>query len=186
MRWFWKALLRLGRWRTIGEIPDIPKMVVIGAPHTSNWDFPLGMVAARALGLKIRYLGKHTIFRPPFGWFFRMLGGIPVNRTASHGVIGQIVAAFEERETMHLVIAPEGTRSHQPYWKSGFYEIARGAGVPIVLAGVDGAKREVRIGPAILPTGDVRADMDLIRAFYDEFGGIKPDRRGEVRLRTED
>jgi len=137
MRWFWEGILRLGRWKTVGEVPPLPKMVIIGAPHTSNWDFPIGMLAARALGVKIRFLGKHTLFRPPFGWFFRMLGGIPVDRSRPGGIIGQIGEAFASTDRLTMVIAPEGTRSHRPYWKSGFYEIARAAGVPVVLARID-------------------------------------------------
>ncbi len=186
MRPFWKFLLRLGRWKTIGEVPPLRKMVIIGAHHTSNWDFPVGMLAARALGVRIRFLGKHTLFRPPFGWFFRMLGGIPVDRSRPGGLIGQIVAAFEASDDFVLVIAPEGTRSHQPCWRSGFYEIARATGMPVVLAALDGGRREVRIGPTIELTGDVGADMDRIRAFYADVRGIKHERSGIIRLRTED
>lgn len=186
MRKFWAFVLRLGRWRTVGEVPPLPKMVIIGAHHTSNWDFPIGMLAARALGVKIRYLGKHTLFRPPFGRLFRWLGGIPVDRTRPGGIIGQIQEAFAAADRLVLVIAPEGTRSPKPYWKSGFYEIARAAGVPIVLASIDGRKRQVRVGPTVVATGDVRADMDRIREFYADVPGIKPERAGRVRLRSED
>lgn len=186
MRRLWSFLLRLGRWKTVGEVPPLRKMVIIGAHHTSNWDFPVAMLAARALGVKITFLGKHTLFRPPFGWFFRLLGGIPVDRTHPGGIIGQIVAAFEAADDMVLAVAPEGTRSHQPYWKSGFYEIARAAKVPIVLAALDGDRREVRIGPTIVTTSDVRADMDRIRAYFADVRGIKPDRAGTMRLRAED
>jgi len=186
VRRFWSSLLRLGRWKTVGEVPPLRKMVIIGAHHTSNWDFPVAMLAARALGVKIRFLGKHTLFRPPFGWFFRLLGGIPVDRSRPGGIIGQIVETFERSEDLVLAIAPEGTRSHQPYWKSGFYEIARAARLPIVLAAIDGARHEVRIGPTIATTGDVRADMDRIRAFYAPVRGIKADRAGTMRLRAED
>jgi len=186
MRWFWEGILRLGRWKTVGEVPQLPKMVIIGAPHTSNWDFPIGMLAARALGVKIRFLGKHTLFRPPFGWFFRMLGGIPVDRSRPGGIIGQIGEAFASTERLTMVIAPEGTRSHRPYWKSGFYEIARAAGVPVVLARIDAGRRQVLVGPTIETTGDVSADMDRIRPFYEGIPGIKPEKAGTVRLRGED
>jgi 1-acyl-sn-glycerol-3-phosphate acyltransferase len=186
MRWFWEGILRLGRWKTVGEVPALPKMVIIGAPHTSNWDFPIGMLAARALGVKIRFLGKHTLFRSPFGWFFRMLGGIPVDRSRPGGIIGQIGGAFASADRLTLVIAPEGTRSHRPYWKSGFYEIARAAGVPVVLARIDAGRREVLVGPTIETTGDIAADMDRIRPFYDGIPGIKRERAGPVRLRAED
>ncbi|MBI5157769.1 MAG: lysophospholipid acyltransferase family protein [Acidimicrobiia bacterium] len=186
MRWFWQRLLRLGGWKTAGEVPPLDKMVIIGAPHTSNWDFPIGMLAARALGVKIRFLGKHTLFRPPFGWFFRLLGGIPVDRSRPGGIIDQIREAFASSERLTMVLAPEGTRSHRQYWKSGFYEIARAAGVPIVLARIDAERREVRVGPTIEATGDVTADMDRIRPFYDGIRGIKPEKAGPVRLKAEE
>lgn len=181
-----RGVLWILRWRIDGEIPPHPKMVVIGAPHTSNWDFPLAMVVAPALGLRIRWLGKHTLFRRPFAWFFRMLGGIPVDRSRAHGMIGEITAAFEERDQLVLVITPEGTRSARDYWKSGFYRIAREARVPVVLVGVDGASKTIVIGPDEIPGGDVGAYMDRVRAFYSGFGGIKSDRVGPIRLRDEE
>ena len=186
MRWFWRAVLRIGRWRIIGDVPPHPKMVIIGAPHTSNWDFPIGMLAARALGVKVRFLGKHTLFRAPFGWFFRWLGGIPVDRSRPGGIIGQIGEAFAAADRLTMVIAPEGTRSFRLYWKSGFYEIARAAAVPIVLACLDGERRQVRIGPTLETTGNVRADMDRIRTFYAGVRGIKPEQAGTVRLKVEE
>jgi 1-acyl-sn-glycerol-3-phosphate acyltransferase len=136
--------------------------------------------------VRIRFLGKHTLFRRPFGWFFRMLGGIPVDRSHPGGIINQVTAEFARREDMILVIAPEGTRSHRPYWRSGFYEIARATGVPIVLAALDAASRRVRIGPTIETTGDVTADMDRIRGFFAQYQGIKPEQAGVVRLKAED
>ncbi|MEE9297671.1 MAG: lysophospholipid acyltransferase family protein [Acidimicrobiia bacterium] len=181
-----RGLLRVFGWRVEGVIPPHPKMVVIGAPHTSNWDFPLAMLAAPALGLRIRWLGKHTLFKKPFGWFFRMLGGIPVDRSKAAGVIRQSVAAFDAAEELALVITPEGTRSKRDHWKSGFYRIARDAGVPLVLVGVDGANKTVRVGPSFVPSGEVGADMDRIRQFYAGYGGVKPDRVGPIRLRDED
>lgn len=180
-----RSVVRLIGWKIEGEIPPHPKMVLIGAPHTSNWDFPLAMVVAPALGIRIRWLGKHTLFRRPFRWFFRMLGGIPVDRSKAMGVIEQSVAAFEAAETLNLVITPEGTRSKREYWRSGFYRIAEGAGVPIVLVGVDGAARTIVISPDFVPTGDVAADMDRIRSFLTGLGGIKPSLVGPIRLRDE-
>ncbi len=186
MRRFWRFLMGLGRWGVVGEVPPIRKMVIIGAPHTSNWDFVIAMLAARALGVRIRFLGKHTLFRAPFGWFFRMLGGIPVDRSRPGGIIGQITAKFDSSDDLVLALAPEGTRSHQPYWRSGFYEIARTAGVPVVLAALDAGTRRVRIGPTIETTGDVTADMDRIREYYLPFRGVRPEKAGRVRLRAEE
>ena len=181
-----RVVVRLMRWKIEGELPPHPKMVMVGAPHTSNWDFPLAMVFAPALGVRIRFLGKHTLFRKPFGWFFRMLGGIPVDRSKAAGVIQQTVTAFEETDHLNLVIAPEGTRGKRDYWKAGFYRIALGAQVPIVLIGLDGVNRRLRVGPDFIPTGNVRADMDRIREFYEGCRGVRPDLSGEVRLRKED
>ncbi len=181
-----RVLVGLVRWKLDGELPPHPKMVMVAAPHTSNWDFPLAMIVAPALGVRIRWLGKHTLFRKPFGWLFRILGGIPVDRARALGVIGQSVAAFEAAEELVLVVTPEGTRSKRDYWKSGFYRIALGAGIPIVLIGVDGANRTIRVGPDFIPTGEVRADMDRIRSFLDGCRGIKPEQSGPVRLRKED
>lgn len=181
-----RALLRVFRWRIDGEVPPHPKMVLIGAPHTSNWDFPLAMVAAPALGLRIRWLGKHTLFRKPFGWFFRMLGGIPVDRARASGLMRQAVEMFEGTDRLTLVITPSGSRSVRDHWKSGFYHIARGAEVPIVMIGVDGANRTLVVGGDFVPTGDLKADMDRVRAFYGPYRGIKPAGVGPIRLREEE
>lgn len=186
MRFFWRGLLALGRWGVVGEVPPHRKMVIIGAPHTSNWDFVVGVLAAKTLRIRFRFLGKHTLFRPPFGWFFRILGGIPVDRSHPGGVIPQSAAAFGAADDLILVLAPEGTRSPQPYWKSGFYEIARSAAVPVVLVAIDGGARRVRVGPSITITGNVTADMDRIREFYAPYRGIKPEKAGRVRLKAED
>ena len=178
--------MRLIRWKLDGEIPPHPKMVIVGAPHTSNWDFPLAMVATPALGIRIRFLGKHTLFRKPFGWFFRMLGGIPVDRGKAAAVMAQSVAAVEAADKFALVVAPEGTRSKREYWKSGFYRIALAAEIPIVLVGLDGPNRTVTVGPDFVPTGNVGADMDRIRSFYEGHRGIRPEKVGAVQLRNED
>ena len=183
---FMRGVLWIIRWKIDGEVPPHRKMVIIGAPHTSNWDFPLAMVVAPALGLRIRWLGKHTLFRKPFAWFFRLLGGIPVDRSRAHGLIPSTAAAFEEADDLVLVITPEGTRSKRDYWKSGFYRIAREAQVPVVLVGVDGATKTIVVGPDEIPGDDVKAYMDRVRAFYADYGGIKPDLVGPIRLRDED
>jgi 1-acyl-sn-glycerol-3-phosphate acyltransferase len=173
-----RGVLWILRWKIDGEMPPHRKMVVIGAPHTSNWDFPLAMLVAPALGLRIRWLGKHTLFRKPFGWFFRLLGGIPVNRSRAHGLIASTVSAFEEADDLVLVITPEGTRSRREYWKSGFYRIAHAAGIPVVLVGVDGANKTIVVGPDEIPGDDVRA-------FSARYRGIEPARVGPIRLKEE-
>lgn len=155
-------------------MPDAPKLVAIVAPHTSNWDFPIGLVAKWALRLKASWLGKHTLFRPPFGWIMRRLGGIAVNRQAAHNVVDQMVDVFHSRERLVLVIAPEGTRKKVKEWKTGFLHIARGAGVPILLIAFDWRRRVIRLGPTLEARDDADVQMREIRAMYADVTGRHP------------
>lgn len=161
-----RTLLRLGGWSIDGEFPNVPKSVTVAAPHTSNWDFVFGIGTAFAIGLRLDWIGKHTLFRWPFGWFMRALGGTPIDRNESHGSVDQIVAAMNAREQFILCLAPEGTRSRVGRWKSGFYHIATKADVPIVLAYIDYQRKVVGFGPLIRPTGDIDREMDEIQNFY--------------------
>ncbi len=179
------ALCLVG-WRVEGETPVQPKLVVIVAPHTSNRDFVPGLLAGWALGLKLSWIGKHTLFRWPYGWFMRWIGGIPVRRDMSQGVVEQMVSVFDASEKLALVLAPEGTRRPLPYWRSGFYHIAVEAGVPIGLGFINGAEKLIGLGPILTPSGNIRSDMDKIRAFYSGILGIRPENASEVRLRDED
>lgn len=178
-------ILRLFGWKVVGEVPDISKFVVIGAPHTSNWDFPIGLLAARVLGIRISWIGKAGLFRHPWGPLMQWLGGIPTQRTGSEGLVALMAERFAEADRLVLVIAPEGTRKAAPFWRSGFYRIALGAGVPIVPAAVDAGRKEIRIGGSVSVTGDVRADMDRMRQFFEGSRGIKPKGQGPVRLEAE-
>jgi 1-acyl-sn-glycerol-3-phosphate acyltransferase len=166
MRALGHLVLRTLGWRVEGEVPDLPKFVIAVAPHTSNWDFVVGAAAMFALDLRLAFLGKHTLFRPPFGALFRWMGGIPVDRSSPHGVVGESVAAFAEMERRILAIAPEGTRRQVGQFKSGFLQIARGAHVPVVLATLDWGARVVRLGPAFEPGEDVEADRRRTEAFF--------------------
>lgn len=166
MRAVGHVLLRLMGWRVEGEVPNLPKFVIAVAPHTSNWDFVVGAAAMFALDLRLAFLGKHTIFRWPWGRLLRWMGGIPVDRSSPHGVVGDSVAAFARMERRILAIAPEGTRRHVGQFKSGFLQIARGAGVPVLLASLDYAARVVRLGPAFEPGQDVEADRRRTEAFF--------------------
>ena len=166
VRGFFIALYRLRGWRIEGQLPPAKKFVLVGAPHTSNWDFALFLGATDALGIRPTYLGKHSLFRWPMERFMRDMGGIPVDRTTRAHYVDQVVAEFADRDALALVIAPEGTRHSNGRWKSGFYHIAMGAGVPIVLARIDRPRRMIQIGPAIMPTGDYRADLRRIAEFY--------------------
>jgi 1-acyl-sn-glycerol-3-phosphate acyltransferase len=167
-------LFRALGWRFEGEIPNEPKLVAIVAPHTSNWDFPIGLVAKWALRLKASWLGKHTLFRPPFGWIMRRLGGIAVDRQSAHNVVDQMVHVFRARERLVLVIAPEGTRKKVQDWKTGFLHIARGAGVPILLIAFDWRRRVIRLGPTVKARSDVDVQLREIREMYDGVTGKHP------------
>lgn len=163
-------ILRLLGWRIEGVLPDAPKYVLIVAPHTSNWDFPLGLLTRNALRLGGSFLGKAELFRPPFGWFFRWLGGYPVDRSHSTNLVEASAALIRQHEHFILVLAPEGTRKYTPAWKTGFYYIARAAGVPILMVQFDYEHRCVRIGKLFYP-GD-NAEQDLA-AIYDYYRGVK-------------
>ena len=185
MRWLSHRIFTALGWRIRGELPDIPKMVVIGAPHTSNWDFFIFLAAIHHFDVKVRFLAKHTLFRWPFGWMFHKVGGIPVDRHRPGGVIGQVEEAFDREERMILVIAPEGTRRAAHSWKSGFVTIAQAAHVPVVFAGVDGASKTLHIGPAEEVGADSHEFMDRVRAFYTGLDGLKPEGKGPIRLESE-
>jgi 1-acyl-sn-glycerol-3-phosphate acyltransferase len=166
--------------------PAPPRCVVIGAPHTSGWDLPLTLLMMLAAGLRLRWVGKDTLFRGPIGWLLRALGGIPVNRRSRGNFVEQMVAAFRANESLMLAILPEGTRSNTPYWKTGFYYIALSAGVPIVLGYADYRRRVVGLGPVLQPTGDIQADFETIRAFYTGITGKHPERQGAIQIRQAD
>jgi 1-acyl-sn-glycerol-3-phosphate acyltransferase len=161
------------RWRVEGTFPDLPKFVIIVAPHTSNWDFIAALFCDLALDLEAGFLAKHTIFIGPFGRWLKSLGGIPVVRTASHNVVAEVSAEFARRDRMVLAIAPEGTRRKVTTWKSGYWHIARAAGVPVVPVGLDFAKRAAVVGPLRHLTDSLADDEAALRAF---FAGITPKR----------
>lgn len=164
------GVLALMGWRVTGEIPNIPKLVLIAAPHTSNWDFVVGVAAKLALRLEVMWLGKDTLFRWPLGGIMRRLGGRPVDRSASHDVVKDVVREFERRERLVLALAPEGTRKRVERWRTGFYHIAHAARVPIVPVALNFGEKEIQIGPMFTTTGDVDAD---IRALQQRFAGVR-------------
>ncbi|ACV26891.1 phospholipid/glycerol acyltransferase [Kangiella koreensis DSM 16069] len=182
MRYIMKALLRLLGWRLVGQLPKDKKYVVIFAPHTSNWDFVLMLMVRFCFKMKIGYLGKHTLFKPPFGWFFRMFGGIPVERSSANNVVDQVAAIIKEREEIQFALAPEGTRSYKPYWKSGFYHIALKAEVPILMTFLNSKTKEIGIGDLLRPSGNQEQDLDVIRAFYKDKAGIRPELTSDIRF----
>lgn len=183
-----RALLRAGGWRAFFDGLPEPCGVIIIYPHTSNWDFVVGMLAKWTMGISAVFLGKDTLFRVPIlGRFMRRWGGIPVDRSGSHGVIAGMTARLREAsargERLWLAVAPEGTRKLATHWKRGFYHIAVGAGVPIGLAFFDYARREVGLTEFFTPTGDEATDMARIAAYYAERGsGRNPDQATPIRL----
>ena len=170
-RLFGRTLMRLSGWRVAGEMPDVKKVVVIVAPHTSNWDFVVGVMTLLALDIRISFLGKHTLFKGIFGGMMRAIGGIPVDRAKPHGVVGETVAAINAAERMVFALSPEGTRQPDCGFKSGFLHIARGANVPICLAYFDFANKLVGFGPTMMASGDVAHDMQKVLAFYRPIRG---------------
>jgi len=180
---FARWLLRLRGWQLDDALPPVDSYVIIGAPHTSNWDFPIGILARFGLGVRFKWLGKHTLFRPPYGWFFRALGGIPVYRHRRENLSEQIAAYFRQNPGTVLALTPEGTRSWNSHWKSGFYHIAHQAGVPVALGHLDYGRKRVGIGGYIELTGDRQKDMQKIADYYADITGKYPEKQGPVRLR---
>ena len=184
MSWIAKFIFKILGWKIIGDLPEVKKYVLIAAPHTSNWDFPLGLLAKFSIKLKLNYLGKGALFDSPFGWFFRALGGIPVYRKQKLNMVDQMVEQFNLREEMILAMSPEGTRSYLEYWKSGFYHIAHKAGVPIAMATLDFGNKMVKFTSGFMPTGDIQADMKIIKAFYNDIKGKIPENQGPIRVKS--
>jgi 1-acyl-sn-glycerol-3-phosphate acyltransferase len=179
------AFLRATGWKPEGAPPDERRFVLIAAPHTSNWDLAYLLALAETYDLRISFMMKHTIFRGPFGPLFKSLGGIPIYRHRRGDLVKQMVEAFGERDEFVLVVPAEGTRSRVDTWRSGFYHIAREANVPIVLGYLDYARKRGGFGPALVTSGSVRDDMDVIRDFYADKSGLHPALFAEPRLREE-
>lgn len=168
------GILRSVGWNVEGVPPNLDKYIIIGAPHTSNWDFLLFLSIIFRLKINVRYMAKAEIFSGPLGWFFYWCGGVPVDRKKSSGLIEQMTAACNKADEFILVIAPEGTRYHVREWKRGFYHIAKSANIPIVMAKVDGAQKILRFGEIFYPTDDVEADMLAIQSAFMGMLGINP------------
>ncbi|MBI3768885.1 MAG: lysophospholipid acyltransferase family protein [Deltaproteobacteria bacterium] len=178
--------LRLFGWRVEGRLPAGTKAVAIAAPHTSNWDLPFMLAVSFVLGVKPSWLGKRELFRRPFGGLMRRLGGIPVDRDRRTNLVQQVLDHFTSVDQLFLVIPPSGTRKRATHWKSGFYHIARGAEVPIICAFLDYRRKVGGIGPVVMPGGDLRTDMLVIRGFYDQTTGKYPALTTPARLLEEE
>jgi 1-acyl-sn-glycerol-3-phosphate acyltransferase len=175
LRRFGLWLLTRAGWRFEGAWPDLPKFVTIVAPHTSNWDFPVGLAAKWALGFDAHWWGKDTLFLPPLGWFMRANGGLPVDRKNSSKVVDKTIEGFRNNEQFALVLAPEGTRKKVTQWRSGFWHVAKGAGVPICCVAFDWSRKVIRVGPTTMPDeDDTVAGITRIRSYYDDVTGYNP------------
>lgn len=167
-----RAGLHLAGWRTnLSEAPP-PPFVFIGAPHTSNWDFPLMLAAVLALEHDARWLGKDSLFRPPFGGLMRWLGGIPVDRSSPHNLVGSMATFFKQNPDLILCVPPEGTRKKVGRWRTGFYYIALEAGIPIVMTVLDAEERQIRILGHHTPAGDAEREIREIQGRYRGFRGL--------------
>jgi 1-acyl-sn-glycerol-3-phosphate acyltransferase len=168
------AAMRLTGWRFDGSFPNVPKFVLIVAPHTSNWDFLVGVMAMFAIGIRGTFLGKHTLFRWPMGIAMRWLGGLPVIRSSSLNQVEQTVNHVRASERMVLALSPEGTRKKLPAWRTGFYYVARGAGIPIVPVAFDYSTRTIRIFPLFQLTDDVTADIAALGSRFRAEMALRP------------
>ncbi len=180
-----RLLLRLVGWQVVGTLPDTRHWVLIGAYHTSNLDTVLMLAAAVALGVPLSWIAKAELFRgplAPFAPLFRSAGAIPIDRSQRSNTVQQMVELFRTRPEFYLALSPEGTRKRSEHWKSGFYHIAVGAGVPIVFGFIDYGRREVGVGPFLVPSGDIEADMRVIRDFYEPIQPRYPDKKGPIVL----
>lgn len=180
------ALMRLTGWRLVYVPPPAPKSVIIVYPHTSNWDFPIGLAARSVAGIPCHFAAKDTLFRGLFGRWLARVGGIPVNRREPTGFVEQLAREFARRDEFHVVFTPEGTRSRTEHWKSGFYRLALATKVPLGLAFIDYDRREVGIGGWLVLTGDQEADLDRIRAFYAGKRGRRHELAGPIRFPSRD
>ena len=177
-----KTILRVMGWQTHVISPRTSRYLLIGAPHTSNWDLLFMLLLMAAERIPIRWMGKDTLFKGLMGIFMRAIGGIPVNRRTRTRLVEQIATIFNQHEDMIIGIAPEGTRSKTTHWRSGFYYIALKANVPIVMAYIDFSSKLCGIGPSFIPSGDIHADFEIIREFYTGLKGKNPKRQGEIIL----
>jgi len=177
LRFVSKAILRAMGWKWVGSFPaDLKKFVVIVAPHTSGWDFVIGLLFRKALRLEhVKYLGKQELFRPPFGFFFKWVGGYPVDRTSRHNLVEQVVKIFNAHDEFSIALSPEGTRQRVDKLKTGFYNIAREAGVPLIMVALDYKKKCLTISEPLVLTGDQSVDFEKILIFFRPVEGKYPE-----------
>ena len=178
-----KIVLRIFGWKLVNTTHEVDKCVIIGVPHTSNWDMPIGLLCLAGLGLKFRWAAKDSIFIGPFKWVFKSIGGIPVNRKAPKGFLKEIAEYFSSNDKMKLAIAPEGTRKKTDYWKPGFYHIAMTAKVPILLGFLDASTKTTGVGDILYPSGNLPEDFKKIAEFYKDKTGINDTNKSLLQIK---
>lgn len=183
--WVGRTWLRVFGWEVEGGHPNVAKAILVAAPHTSGWDLPFTLAVAWSLDLEMSWVGKRELFSPQWGWFFRFLGGVSVDRAGSKGFVSAVADLLRNADELHIVIAPEGTRGKAARWKTGFYYMAKEANVPIVLAYLDYSRKRGGLGHVFVPTGDPRKDLGVIRDFYANIKGKFPDQASEIKLDEE-
>ena len=182
MRWLAALVLRLAGWRSVYAPPPGPKSVILVYPHTSNWDFPLGVLFSSSHRLNINWAGKDTLFRWPLRRLFLWLGGVPINRRERTGMIGQLAEAFAQNESFQICITPEGTRSKTDHWKTGFYRLAREVGVPVGLAFIDYGNKRIGVDRWVTLSGNEDADLQIFREYYADKTALYPEKAGDIRF----
>jgi len=182
MKWMSWKILKLMGWTFEGALPSCLKMVVVGYPHTSNWDLFVYFGLMHHFSLRSKFLIKKSMFKGPLGWLLHRWGGIPIDRAAGADIVETAVAAFDSHDELVLVIAPEGTRARADGWKSGFWRRADAANVPVVMAFVDGQTKSAGFGPAVMVEGNPEAWMDNAADFYANITGLKPQNRSPIKL----
>jgi 1-acyl-sn-glycerol-3-phosphate acyltransferase len=174
-RWISLLIVKVIGWRVIDNLPEQRRFVLIGAPHTSNWDFIIMLLAMFIVRMEVRWMGKDALFNHPLGFLMYWAGGISIDRSKAHNTVEQMVEYFDEENDLVVLIPPEGTRSKVKRWKTGFYHIANGSGVPILQGFVDAGKKEMGFGPLFFPTGDIEKDLPEIQLFYKDKQGFRPE-----------
>ena len=177
-----RFLLWLGGWKAVGKVPDLRKAVFIAAPHTSNWDGFWAIVYITYIGLDAHWFIKKSLFWFPLNKVLTFFGAVPLNRERGGSAVSEAITAFDKNDRFYLGLAPEGTRSKKQGWKSGFYRIAEGANVPVVLGFLDYGARRIGIGPVVTLTGDRDADMAILESFYSSVSGRWPDKTCPIKL----
>lgn len=171
MRGVGGLMLRSFGWRLEGEVPEDKKILLIAAPHTSNWDWIIGVGGLLALGIKITYIAKHSLFKGPVGWMMRATGAVPIDRSSAQGAVDEIVDQFKKNDRLYYLIAPEGTRKRVERWKSGFLRVAYKAEVPILMVSFDYRTKCILIGETAVLTGDIDTDLATVQTYYQQFQG---------------